>query len=213
DVVRVAVPALASEAKLRLGRVGLDRVAGQLADPATLFTSRPDLVRASSRLTIGQLAELRGLEPDLQLLDVRAAAETAGGTLPGAIEIPLAVLADSLDALDATLPVVVFCASGYRSLAAASLLIQAGYTDVSDLLGGFGAWAAAELPVTHPGDVAAAGRTPQVSARNARAMIDQGAMLLDVREPDEWAEGHAPQAVLIPMGEVHARRADLSVDK
>jgi DMSO/TMAO reductase YedYZ molybdopterin-dependent catalytic subunit/rhodanese-related sulfurtransferase/glyoxylase-like metal-dependent hydrolase (beta-lactamase superfamily II) len=213
DIILVGDPALAPEAKLRLGRVGLDRVAGQLADPASVFATRADLVEASSRLTIGQLAELRGLEPDLQLVDVRAAAETAGGTLPGAIEIPLAVIADSLDAVDATLPVVVFCASGYRSLAAASLLIQAGYTDVSDLLGGFGAWAAADLPVARPGDVATTGRTPQVSARNARSMIDHGALLLDVREPDEWAEGHAPQALLVPMGEVHARLAELDADR
>ena len=37
----------------------------------------------SSRLTIEQLAELRGLEPDLQLVDVRSPAETAAGTLAG----------------------------------------------------------------------------------------------------------------------------------
>jgi glyoxylase-like metal-dependent hydrolase (beta-lactamase superfamily II)/rhodanese-related sulfurtransferase len=88
DIVLVGDPALAAEAKIRLARVGLDRVAGQLTDPASVFAGRPDLVEASSRLTIGQLAELRGLEPDLQLVDVRAAAETANGTLPGAVEIP-----------------------------------------------------------------------------------------------------------------------------
>jgi DMSO/TMAO reductase YedYZ molybdopterin-dependent catalytic subunit/rhodanese-related sulfurtransferase len=204
DIVLVADPALASEAKLRLARVGLDRVVGQLADPATLFTSRPDLVKASSRLTIGQLAELRGLEPDLQLLDVRAAAETAAGTLSGAVEIPLAVLADSLEALERDLPVTVYCGSGYRSMVAASLLASAGFGDVSDLLGGFSAWQAAGLPVAQPGDAAGTDRTPQVSARAARTLIETGAVLLDVREPDEWAEGHAPGALLIPMGDVQS---------
>ena len=33
----------------------------------------------------------------------------------------------------------------------------------------------------------------------------QGAYVLDVREPDEYAEGHVPGAVLIPMGEVGQR--------
>jgi rhodanese-related sulfurtransferase len=115
DIVLAGDPALAAEAKVRLAWVGLDRVVGQLANTAGVFTGRPELVEASSRLTIGQLAELRGLEPDLQLVDVRAAAETATGTIPGAIEIPLAVFADSLDALDRDLPVVIYCASGYRS--------------------------------------------------------------------------------------------------
>ena len=100
DVILVGDPALAVEAKLRLARVGYDRVVGQLLDPAQVFASRPELGTTSSRLTIEQLAELRGLEPDLQVVDVRGPGETAGGTLPGAREIPLAVLADSLAALD-----------------------------------------------------------------------------------------------------------------
>jgi glyoxylase-like metal-dependent hydrolase (beta-lactamase superfamily II)/rhodanese-related sulfurtransferase len=148
DIILVGDPALAAEAKIRLARVGLDRVAGQLTD-ASVFASRPELVERSSRLTTGQLAELQGLQPALQLVDVRAAAETANGTIPGAAQIPLAVLADSLDGLDRDLPVVVYCASGYRSQVAASSLSAAGFRDVSDLLGGYGAWDAASLPVAH----------------------------------------------------------------
>jgi glyoxylase-like metal-dependent hydrolase (beta-lactamase superfamily II)/rhodanese-related sulfurtransferase len=163
DIILVGDPALAVEAKVRLARVGLDRVAGQLTDAASVFTTRHELVEVSSRLTIGQLAELRGLEPDLQLVDVRAAAETASGTLPGAVEIPLAVLADSLDALDRSRPVVVYCASGYRSLVAASVLTQAGFADVSDLLGGFTAWQAAGLPIAQPGGSPDTGRTPRAA--------------------------------------------------
>jgi rhodanese-related sulfurtransferase len=52
---------------------------------------------------------------------------------------------------------VVYCAGGYRSLVASSVLRHAGFTDVSDLLGGYGAWAAAGLPVVtgtkQPGDI------------------------------------------------------------
>jgi DMSO/TMAO reductase YedYZ molybdopterin-dependent catalytic subunit/rhodanese-related sulfurtransferase/glyoxylase-like metal-dependent hydrolase (beta-lactamase superfamily II) len=213
DIVLVGDPALAGEAKVRLARVGLDRVAGQLEDPALVLTGRPDLVEASSRLTIRQLAELRGLEPDLQLIDVRGVAETADGTLHGAVEIPLAVLGDSLDALDRHLPTVVYCASGYRSVVAASVLSRAGFADVSDLVGGFGAWQTAGLPVARPGESIASTRTAQVSARAARSVIDAGGLLLDVREPDEWDQGHAPQAVLIPMGEVQARRNELPTDR
>jgi DMSO/TMAO reductase YedYZ molybdopterin-dependent catalytic subunit/rhodanese-related sulfurtransferase len=125
----------------------------------------------------------------------------------------LAVLADSLDALKRDLPVVVYCAGGYRSTVAASLLASAGFGDVSDLLGGFGAWQAAGLPVAQPGEAASTDRTSQVSARAARTLLDTGAVLLDVREPDEWAEGHAPGALLIPMGDVHGRRRELPADR
>ena len=96
DIVLVGDPATAMEAKVRLARVGYDRVVGQLADPGDLLAARPDLHEASSRLTIEQLAELRGLEPELQLLDVRGPGETAQGMLVGAREIPLAALTGSL---------------------------------------------------------------------------------------------------------------------
>ena len=148
DVVLVGDPAAAVEGRVRLARVGLDRVVGQLADPGQLFSAHPELVEASSRLTIEQLAELRGLEPRIQLIDVRNPPETAAGALPGAREIPLPTLTDALGGLDATAPIVVYCASGYRSVIAASALRRVGYPDVSDLLGGYVAWAAAVRPVS-----------------------------------------------------------------
>jgi rhodanese-related sulfurtransferase/glyoxylase-like metal-dependent hydrolase (beta-lactamase superfamily II) len=213
DVVLVGDPALALDTKVRLARVGLDRVVGQLGSPGTVFADHQDLIESSSRLTIGQLAELRGLEPGLQLIDVRGAGETANGTLPGAVEIPLAVLPTALDGLDRRRPVVAYCAGGYRSQVAASVLSAHGFTDVSDLLGGYGAWEAAGLPVDHGDSHLDLGQTPHVSARRAYAMMADGAVLLDVREPDEWQQGHADDAVFIPMGEVNARREELPKDR
>ena len=64
------------------------------------------------------------------------------------VRFPLATLTGSLAALDRTAPVVVYCASGSRSHVASSVLREAGFTDVSDLLGGYAAWEAAGLPVT-----------------------------------------------------------------
>ncbi len=151
DVVLVGDPATAVEAKIRLGRIGYDRIVGQLADPAALLAARPELHESSSRLTAGQLAGLREREPGLQLVDVRSPSETAHGTLPGARVIPFAAVVASLGALDDAAAVVVYCASGYRSAVAASVLRAAGFADVSDLLGGYGAWEAAGLPVSVEG--------------------------------------------------------------
>ncbi len=212
-VMLVGDPALAAEAKVRLARVGYDRVIGQLDDPAQVFARHPDLIDTSSRLTIEQLAELRGLEPGLQLVDVRTPNETEDGTLPGAREIPLPALVDSLAGLDPSAPVVVYCESGYRSQVAASVLVEAGFADVSDVLGGFTAWEGAGLPTSTSHSTTVAGTAPQVGARAAKALMDKGALLLDVREPDEWQTEHAPEALLLSMAHVREREAELPRDR
>jgi DMSO/TMAO reductase YedYZ molybdopterin-dependent catalytic subunit len=170
-----------------------------------------DLVETSPRLTIGQLAELRGLDPQLQLVDVRSRDEMVRGIIPGAREIPLPTLTDSLSVLDPTAPVVVYCGSGRRSVVAASLLRASGFNDVSDLVGGFGAWQGAGFPVGFANEIAV--DTPQVGPRAAKALVDAGALLLDVREPDEWCTEHAPAAMLLPVGRVRAREDELPRDR
>jgi rhodanese-related sulfurtransferase len=52
---------------------------------------------------------------------------------------------------------------------------------------------------------------PQVPSVTA-AQVDDGAYLLDVREPDEWAAGHVPGAHHVPMMEVPARMAEVPTD-
>ena len=143
DIVLVGDPAAATEAKLRLARVGYDRVVGQLADPAASFATHPDIVEVSSRLTAEQLAAVVEERSDVQLIDLRDPAETQDTGLPDARLVPLAALTESLDDLDRAAPVVVYCASGYRSSIAASVLVAAGFADVSDLRGGFAAWESA----------------------------------------------------------------------
>ena len=157
DIVLVGDPTTALESRVRLARIGFDRVVGYLIEPGQLLIGRPDLVEASSRVTVVELAELIGVQADIQLVDVRNPGETVEGTLPAARAVPLAELVGSLDEFDPETPTVVYCAGGYRSLVATSVLRHAGFTDVSDLLGGYGAWAAAGLPVVtgtkQPGDI------------------------------------------------------------
>ncbi|MDP9399078.1 MAG: rhodanese-like domain-containing protein [Actinomycetota bacterium] len=43
--------------------------------------------------------------------------------------------------------------------------------------------------------------------------VDEDAYLLDVREPDEWAAGHAPQAQHVPLADVPARVDQLPRDR
>jgi rhodanese-related sulfurtransferase len=48
-----------------------------------------------------------------------------------------------------------------------------------------------------------------VDVKQAQSMVEQGTLLLDVREPDEYAAIHAPSAKLIPLGEVGLRLKEL----
>jgi rhodanese-related sulfurtransferase len=54
---------------------------------------------------------------------------------------------------------------------------------------------------------------PEVSAEEASELAEAGALLLDVREADEWDAGHAPEAQWIPMSEVQARIDELPRDR
>lgn len=48
-----------------------------------------------------------------------------------------------------------------------------------------------------------------VDVKTAQNMISKGALLLDVREPSEYASVHAVNAKLIPLGEVGARLKEI----
>lgn len=50
---------------------------------------------------------------------------------------------------------------------------------------------------------------PQVDVDTAAERLRQGALLVDVREPDEFDEVHAEGAVLIPLGDVPGRAGEI----
>ena len=139
-IVLITPPGQESEAKIRLARIGFDQVLGALEHPVDTFLDHPEFVEHLSRLSADQLAQRRREVPGLVLLDVRNATETALGTIDGSINISLPALLRRIGELDPNAPTVVFCAGGYRSAIAASLLRAHGFRDVSDLLGGYSAW-------------------------------------------------------------------------
>ncbi|MFB6534311.1 MBL fold metallo-hydrolase [Streptomyces noursei] len=137
-IVLLAAPGTEHEARLRLARIGYDRVLGHLPDLAGVLADAPERTRRSTRLRLADLLERLPLDPadGVQLIDVRNPAEYAAGALPGARNIPLAALLDRIDELDPARPVVLYCRSGTRSVIAAALLEARGFDDVSDVSGG-----------------------------------------------------------------------------
>lgn len=135
------------EAAMRLGRIGFDHVAGYLEGGIEAVGMRRDLLRRMPRVTAPALAELLADAEPPVVLDVRGDAERKGASIAGSRHIPLQHLLERI----AEVPfgprtVVVHCASGYRSSIAASVLARHGVPDVADLVGGFSAWTASNLP-------------------------------------------------------------------
>ncbi|MFZ1653649.1 MAG: rhodanese-like domain-containing protein [Candidatus Nanopelagicales bacterium] len=54
---------------------------------------------------------------------------------------------------------------------------------------------------------------PAVDGAQARKLVQDGALLLDVREQGEWNEAHAPQAQLLPLGSLTNASSKLPNDQ
>lgn len=140
DIVLIVDDGAELEAKNRLGRIGFDRVVGYLTSPIRVMADHPERVRVASRLTATEFEARKADIDGLQLVDIRNPGEVALGTISEASAIPVGQLSGRLDELDPDAPTIVFCAGGYRSSVGASLLRHAGFTDVSDIIGGYAAW-------------------------------------------------------------------------
>lgn len=115
----------AAEAVVQLARIGFDRVEGIVHDvagwPGGLATWRHVDVAGAART----------LDAGGQVLDVRSPGEWAAGTVDGAVRCYVPDLVQGPPAgLRAGHPVLVVCASGYRSAMAASLLARDGFEPV-----------------------------------------------------------------------------------
>jgi sulfur-carrier protein adenylyltransferase/sulfurtransferase len=105
-------------------------------------TSRELLARVKDQIT-----EIDGAEAESRLnralvLDVREPDEYEQGAIPGALHIPRGHLEGQVEGkvADKAQPIIVHCASGFRSAFAAKTLQDLGYQDVVNLSGGFNRW-------------------------------------------------------------------------
>jgi hydroxyacylglutathione hydrolase len=146
-IVIVADPGHEREAAIRLGRIGFDIIAGYLKDGLHSLASRPDLTSATERLSAPFAAELLSSVDPPVLIDVRSSREHHQKSIAGSLSAPLNHLLESLGEIPADRSLLIYCAGGYRSSLAASLLQRAGFQDVREIAGGIAAWEAAQLPV------------------------------------------------------------------
>jgi Zn-dependent hydrolases, including glyoxylases len=127
------------EAFMRLARVGHESVSGFI-----LMSNY-----GGEKKTVEQVAveDVYGMtEKEIQLVDVRRVAEHVNGHAPTALNLPLDKLAAQIDLLDPKKPTYVICQSGYRSSLGTSILENARFEKIYNVIGGTAAWAGAGLP-------------------------------------------------------------------
>jgi hydroxyacylglutathione hydrolase len=136
-----------SEAATRLGRIGFDHVVGYLKDGLLSLKSRPELTVTTERLSAPFAAELLSSPQPPLVIDVRTPREREQKHIAGSLGMSLNHLVENLEKLPKDRPLLVYCAGGYRSSIAASLLKHNGFDRVSEIAGGIAGWEAANLPV------------------------------------------------------------------
>ena len=138
-------PEQIAEAQLRLARVGIEGVRGYLQGGVPAWSQAGLPVSQLEEISVQVLGERLRCRK-LHLLDVRREGEWKAGHIDRAEWLPLDDLNKSVPWADRDIPIAVHCKSGYRSAIACSLLQRAGFQNVSNVLGGFDAWQAANLP-------------------------------------------------------------------
>jgi hydroxyacylglutathione hydrolase len=134
------------ESQVRLARVGIEKVAGYLADGLAGWIKNGFELDYIPQITVQDFVELRNQDPDrIAVLDVREPGEVASGMIENSLGIPLGQLGTRLAELDREKLLIVHCKGGYRSSIATSILQRAGFRDIANLIGGFDAWKAAGL--------------------------------------------------------------------
>jgi hydroxyacylglutathione hydrolase len=146
-IVVIAAPGRENESAVRLGRIGFDNIVGYLQNGLQALESRPDLVSFTERLSPQFASELLDSAQPPLVIDVRTPGERKGKLIAGSLSVPLSHLSDTLATLPRDRSLLVYCAGGYRSSIAASLLQRANFSPMSEIAGGLAAWESANLPV------------------------------------------------------------------
>ena len=135
----VCEPGKERESIVRLARVGFDNFAGYLEGGFRAWLKAGEPIDMIIDVEPSELALDIPHDEHLVVIDVRREAEFGDGHVKGAINIPLADLADagSMATLEDDQNLYITCRTGYRSVIAASLLKRQGIHNLYNVLGGW----------------------------------------------------------------------------
>ncbi len=135
-ILLVAEPSREEECMIRLSRVGYDNTIGYLDGGFASWKQSGKEIDTLKRITGKQLEEMLQTA-DLPLFDVRKISEFDSEHLLNSENIPLNQLNTKFESFPKDKSFVIYCAGGYRSMIAASILKQRGFDNFIDVSGGF----------------------------------------------------------------------------
>lgn len=138
SIVLVADVGTEVETILRLARVGYENVVGYLHGGVNSWKGKLETVHSISAEQMK-----KELTKNTSVLDVRKPGEWSVSHLKEASFVPLSDFPKNLKALDKSKPYVVHCGGGYRSMTAISIMKKEGFTNLTNVYGGFGAMVSA----------------------------------------------------------------------
>lgn len=122
------------ESILRLARVGYENVIGYLNGGVAAWNKKLDEVDS-----IPANEMKKEMTKGLDVIDVRKPSEFGISHVKDAVLLPLSNMPSNLEGLDKSKPYLVHCGGGYRSMTAISIMKREGFTNLKNILGGFGA--------------------------------------------------------------------------
>lgn len=146
EILLITDPGREQEAVTRLARVGYDNTLGFLDGSFEAWRKAGKDFESVSRIDASELEDR--FSSNAVLIDVRKASEFDSEHVKGAENVPLNQINQHLSIFPKDQQFVIHCAGGYRSMIAASILKQRGWTNFVDVRGGFKAIKETAVPVT-----------------------------------------------------------------
>lgn len=145
-IVLVAQEGTEHESVLRLARIGFENVVGYLKNGIEAWDEKLETVNSISADELQ-----KEMQQDVAILDVRKQGEWNTSHLKDAQFVPLASFPKNLKELDKHKPYIVHCGGGYRSMTAISIMKNEGFTNLTNVYGGFAAMVNAGLEMDTEG--------------------------------------------------------------
>lgn len=148
EILLVTEEGREEESIIRLSRVGYDNTLGFLKGGFNAWQAAGKDTETVSRINVDEFAEKMANEVPI-VIDVRKKSEYDSEHVEGVSNIPLNSINQHLAEFPKDKPFVLYCAGGYRSMLAASILKSRGWDNFVDVAGGFAAIkAAGRVPLT-----------------------------------------------------------------
>jgi hydroxyacylglutathione hydrolase len=135
EIVLITEPGKEHESVLRLARVGFENVQGYLSGGVEVWANSGKAVQKIHSIDPEQLMEYAN--DGYEILDVRRSTEASTEHVSGAINISLIDLENRLEELNHDGKYLIHCQGGYRSMIAASILTNNGFSNIINVHEGF----------------------------------------------------------------------------